>query len=86
MILKKLITLISRYFNIKVNAGEYAWKPVIIKECFDTFCDLYNDHIVLWMVWEYDYRFNKKNENLIKNNNIYNSVTSGGILKNNYTI
>lgn len=32
------------YFNIKINAGEYAWKPVIL---FDT-CEKYNSNVV-WM-------------------------------------
>jgi hypothetical protein len=74
------------YFNIKVNAGEYAWKPVIIKECFDTFCDLYNDNIVLWMdAGNMITGSIKRLEILIKNNNIYSPVTSGGILKNRHT-
>lgn len=74
------------YFNIKVNAGEYAWKPVIIKECFDTICNLYNNNIILWMdAGNMITGSIKKIEILIKNNNIYSPITSGGILKNRHT-
>jgi hypothetical protein len=74
------------YFNINVNAGEYAWKPVIIKECFDTICNLYNDNIILWMDAGNKITGSiKKIEMLIKNNCIYSPITSGGILKNRHT-
>tara|TARA_B100001121_G_C18699031_1_gene626467 strand:- start:2731 stop:3474 length:744 start_codon:yes stop_codon:yes gene_type:complete len=74
------------YFNIKINAGQYAWKPVIIKECFDTICNLYEDNILLWMdAGNMITGSIKKLETLIKNNNIYSPITSGGILKNRHT-
>ena len=66
------------YFNINVNAGEYAWKSVIIKECFDTICNLYNDNIILWMDAGNKITGSiKKIEMLIKNNCIYSPITSG---------
>jgi hypothetical protein len=74
------------YFNIKINAGEYAWKPVIIKEIFDTICNLYNDYIILWMdAGNMITGSVKKIENIIINNYIYSPITSGGILKNRHT-
>jgi hypothetical protein len=34
------------YFDIRINAGEYAWKSAIIYECCN---DVNNDNIIIWM-------------------------------------
>lgn len=66
------------YFNIKVNAGEYAWKPVIIKEV----TDIYNGpNYLLWcdagnILCESEYYYSE----LIKAEGVY-SPTSNETIK-----
>ncbi len=65
------------YFNIKINAGEYAWKPVIIEEVSKEI-----DDILIW--------FDSGNKiisslghlyKLIQSQSIYSPVSAGDVLK-----
>lgn len=70
------------YFNININAGEYAWKSVIIYDVMNK----YNNNNILWMdagnliTGSLD-----KINDIIEKNYIYSPITSGGILKNRHT-
>ena len=63
------------YVNININAGEYAWKPIVIYDV----CNKYKD-ITLWMDAGNIIinRLDKINE-LIKKDNIYSGYSSGNI-------
>ena len=63
------------YVNININAGEYAWKPIIIYDVFNKYKD-----ITLWMDAGNIIinRLDKINE-LIKKDNIYSGYSSGNI-------
>lgn len=69
-------SLYPSYLNININAGEYAWKPVIV---YDT-CTEYNGEIVVWM----DAGNKIKNKldplcDFILTNHIHSSVSGGNI-------
>ena len=63
------------YVNININAGEYAWKPIVIYDV----CNKYKD-ITLWMDAGNIIinRLDKINE-LIKKDNIYSGYSAGNI-------
>ena len=63
------------YVNININAGEYAWKPIVIYDVFNKYKD-----ITLWMDAGNIIinRLDKINE-LIKKDNIYSGYSSGNI-------
>lgn len=63
------------YVNININAGEYAWKPIIIYDVFNKYKD-----VTLWMDAGNIIinRLDKINE-LIKKDNIYSGYSSGNI-------
>ena len=67
------------YFNININAGEYAWKPVIINEVMNTISD-YTNTILLWCdsgnIFTTDLY---THYNIIKQNNVYSPTSSGTI-------
>lgn len=66
------------WYDITINAGEYAWKPAIIYEIYKE----YPDEILLWMdagnILKYDINYL---ENIIINNYLYSPVSSGNINK-----
>ena len=64
------------WYNININAGEYAWKPAIIKEC----CLEHKDNILVWMdagtlITNYLDDLNQS----INNTNLHSGTTSGTI-------
>jgi hypothetical protein len=63
------------YVNININAGEYAWKPIVIYDVFNKYKD-----ITLWMDAGNIIinKLDKINE-LIKKDNIYSGYSSGNI-------
>jgi hypothetical protein len=63
------------YVNININAGEYAWKPIVIYDVFNKYKD-----ITLWMDAGNIIinRLDKINE-LIKKDNIYSGYSAGNI-------
>jgi hypothetical protein len=69
------------YFNIHINAGEYAWKPVIIEEVMNELGEEYKGEL-LWCD-----AGNKVNGSLsflidiIKKNAIYSPISDGSISK-----
>ena len=70
-------SLYPSYFNININAGEYAWKPII----FYNECKI-NRGIVIWM--DSGNIINNQINVLvdcIKQSHIHSGVTSGDILK-----
>jgi len=65
------------WFNINIEAGQYAWKPTII---YNTFLE-YTDEILVWMDAGNLINDNlQKLESFLINNYIY-SATSGGLIK-----
>lgn len=72
------------YYNIKINAGQYAWKPAIIKECLDFISS--NDNvsssgglngILVWMDAGnlISNNLNELEETILKNN-LYSPISS----------
>ena len=64
------------WYNININAGEYAWKPAIINECSLD----YENNILVWMdsgtlITNYLDDLNKS----IDNTNLHSGTTSGTI-------
>jgi hypothetical protein len=65
------------YFNININAGEYAWKPAIIKEVSSEV-----EGVILWcdsgnvIIDSLEYLYN-----IIENQGIYSATSAGDILK-----
>jgi hypothetical protein len=79
-------TKYPEYYNININAGEYAWKPAIIKESMDEIISsgIINDDIILW--WcdagnKHDINSLSKIKNLVIHNKIYSPLSSGTIKK-----
>ena len=66
------------WFNINIEAGQYAWKPTII---YNTFLE-YKEEIIVWMdAGNLIYENLKKMEQFITENHIYSSISSGDIKK-----
>ena len=63
------------YVNININAGEYAWKPIVIYDVFNKYKD-----VMLWMDAGNIIinKLDKINE-LIKKDNIYSGYSVGNI-------
>jgi hypothetical protein len=63
------------YVNININAGEYAWKPIVIYDVFNKYKD-----VTLWMDAGNIIinKLDKINE-LIKKDNIYSGYSAGNI-------
>jgi hypothetical protein len=66
------------YFNIKINAGEYAWKPAII---YEVLSEISNDNeILLWLDAGNIITSSIENIiNVIKNNKIFSPRTEANI-------
>ena len=70
------------YYNININAGEYAWKPAIINEVTNELL-LENGHIQ-YLLWcdsgnkLYDSKLNRVC-NFLNKNLIYSPITSGNV-------
>jgi hypothetical protein len=66
------------WFNINIEAGQYAWKPTII---YNTFLE-YDNEIILWMDAGNLIKNNLLElEKFITNNFIYSAISSGDIKK-----
>ena len=67
------------WFNIKMNVGEYAWKPAII---YETYLE-YKNEIIIWM--DSGNLIHEKNlislNSFINKNNIYSATSTGNIKK-----
>ena len=64
------------WFNINIEAGQYAWKPTII---YNTFLE-YTDEILVWMdAGNLIIENLQKMENFLINNYIYSATSSGTI-------
>lgn len=69
------------WFNININAGQYAWKPTII---YNTFIEYAND-ILVWMDAGNLIKNNLHElEEFIMNNCVYSANSDGNILKWTY--
>jgi hypothetical protein len=68
------------YFNISVNAGEYAWKPVIIHDVVKNYITEYDNTILLWCdAGDVLYTDLQIHYNIIKQNNIYSPTADATI-------
>lgn len=65
------------WYNININAGEYAWKPAII---YETYLE-YNNKVIVWMDSGTLIHNIHNFENIIKEECIHSVLTSGNIKK-----
>lgn len=62
------------WYNIEINAGEYAWKPAIIYETYK----LFSEEVIIWMdAGNLIYNNLDILEDVIRINNVYSPISSG---------